>query len=281
MSGDERDDKRDALWESEARGEIQAILETIAFDEGDGKVYVSGPWGYKGDEAYEEFESADALRDFLVEVGDQAMTANAPYEDGEPVFDMDSSDIVDEELSGTGAYEFFESKNLVVQPEQLLAQVPAPQVASGELVVKEVSEELIKYLAKHPEKMRSMAPRKFEELVAELFRDMGYQVELTAPSKDGGRDILALRKDAATTLLTQVECKRYAAHRSVGVGLVRALHGVVSADQASHGIIATTTFFTKGAKQFAAKLPHRLSLKDFNAVVEWLKNYKKGEVVGR
>ena len=49
----------------------------------------------------------------------------------------------------------------------------------------------------------------------------------------------------------------------------------MSAEQASHGIIATTTFFTKGAKQFAANLQHRLSLRDFNAVVEWLRNYKK------
>jgi hypothetical protein len=34
-------------------------------------------------------------------------------------------------------------------------------------------------LAKHPEKMQDLTPRKFEELVAALFRAKGYDVELT------------------------------------------------------------------------------------------------------
>jgi hypothetical protein len=43
----------------------------------------------------------------------------------------------------------------------------------------EIDDELIKYLAQHPEGMHDMAPRKFEELVAAIFRAKGYTVELT------------------------------------------------------------------------------------------------------
>ena len=203
------EDERDAFYESEARTDIQHLLENITFDEADGKVFVSGPWGHEGREAYQEFDSADALRDFLVKFGDEVMTAKGRTEGGEPVFEMDSSDIVDEELAGTGVYEFFESKNLVVPPDELLVQVPAPEVALGEVVVKEVSDELIKYLAKHPDKMRSMAPRKFEGTRGRVVSRHGGTRSNSRPRpRMAGGTSSRSGKDAATTLLTHVERKR-------------------------------------------------------------------------
>jgi restriction system protein len=56
---------------------------------------------------------------------------------------------------------------------------------------------------------------------------------------------------------------------------VRQLFGVISGEQASHGVIATTTFFTNGARQEEMKFRHRLSLRDYNDVIMWLRNYKK------
>ena len=47
----------------------------------------------------------------------------------------------------------------------------------------------------HPELMRNLSPRKFEELVAELFSDMGYEVVLTPATRDGGFDFKAFRKE--------------------------------------------------------------------------------------
>jgi len=42
--------------------------------------------------------------------------------------------------------------------------------------LEEVNDLLINYLAAHPELMKDVHPRRFEELVAELFRRMGYEV---------------------------------------------------------------------------------------------------------
>lgn len=270
------DDESDYVpGETEARRVVRSIIEALSKDVEDGRVLVSGFGDRQNEDAVLEFNNIDQLRSWLVEVGDEQIGANVPFEGGEPVFgDIDSSDIVDELLVDAGLYDFFDQNQLIRSPQQLLAEASDSAVAQGEVVVGTVWGELIAYLTKHPEKMTELSPRKFEELVAELFKDMGYEVELTAASKDGGRDILALRKDAATTLMTHIECKRYAQHLRIGVGVVRALYGVVSAENASHGVVAATTFFTKGAKQFAAPFKHRLSLSDFDKVVSWLKSYQ-------
>jgi restriction system protein len=93
---------------------------------------------------------------------------------------------------------------------------------------------------------------------------------LTPPSKDGGKDIYAARKDHLGAFLYIVECKRYAPKRPVGVGLVRQLHGVVQAEQATAGILATTSFFTRGAKEFQETVSFQISLKDYLGIKEWL-----------
>ena len=73
----------------------------------------------------------------------------------------------------------------------------------------EINDELIKYLAQHPEKMHDMAPRKFEELVAAIFRAKGYTVELTPATRDGGFDVRAFHRNDIGLFLTLIECKRY------------------------------------------------------------------------
>ncbi len=136
-----------------------------------------------------------------------------------------------------------------------------------------VNEELIKYLADHPQQLYSLNSRKFEELVEAIFRDFGYDVVLTPKSKDGGVDIRAMRKDSVGTLLYLIECKRYAADRPVGLEIVRGLYGIAATQHASCGLIVTTSHFTRGAKEEADKIKYQMSLRDYNDLVGWLKRY--------
>lgn len=144
-----------------------------------------------------------------------------------------------------------------------------------EVDIQNVNEELIRFLAKHPERMYQLSPDSFEDLVAELFRDMGYEVSLTPRTKDGGKDVKAFRKEPFGTILTLVECKRYSPDRKVGVGIVRALYGVVHLEGASHGVIATTAFFTRDAKEMVEQVPFRLSLRDYDHIASWCRTYKR------
>ena len=139
----------------------------------------------------------------------------------------------------------------------------------------EINEELIRYLAQHPEYMRYLNPRKFEELIAELFKDKGYEVTLTPKTKDGGKDIIALYKSSFGHQLYIIECKRYKETNKVGVEVVRSLYGVKTAENYNQAIVATTSTFTKDAIDFVKPLKFQLDLKDFSDIQEWIKNYKK------
>jgi Restriction endonuclease len=57
-----------------------------------------------------------------------------------------------------------------------------------------VDDELIRFFKNHPQRMYELDPRRFEELVAAILQDLGYNVELTAQSADGGIDIIATQK---------------------------------------------------------------------------------------
>jgi restriction system protein len=83
--------------------------------------------------------------------------------------------------------------------------------------------------------------------------------------------MIAVRKEALTGDATYlVECKWYSEEHRVGVGVVRSLFGVVMDEGATKGIVATTSFFTRGAEAFEEKNANRLSLSDYNRVLEWL-----------
>jgi hypothetical protein len=138
-----------------------------------------------------------------------------------------------------------------------------------------VNEALIRYLAEHPPGLYELEPRRFEELIAELFRDLGYEVLLTPRTRDGGIDIRAIRKDSVGTLLYLIECKRYRAARPVGVEMVRSLYGVTLAERASCGVLATTSRFTKDAQEFADRFRFQLSLRDYADLVQWLQQYPR------
>lgn len=138
----------------------------------------------------------------------------------------------------------------------------------------EINDELIALLKQEPHLMYELAPRKFEILIAHLLADMGYDVELTPETRDGGRDILAVFRLPAGEVLTIVECKKYREDRKVGVDIVeRFLFAIDRRDNASCGLIATTSSFTLDARDMESEYKWRLGLRDFDAIRNWLADY--------
>jgi len=136
----------------------------------------------------------------------------------------------------------------------------------------DVELEMIEHFQKHPEEMYEMPPRKFEELVAAIFKNHGFRVELTPATRDGGVDIIAVEDSIITgESVHLVECKRYAANQHVGIGIVQRLLGVVTQMQATKGILVTTSYFTVDAIEAALNTKHVLTLRDYDVLVDWLK----------
>jgi len=132
-----------------------------------------------------------------------------------------------------------------------------------EIRFKAFSAELLAKIEADPDIMRQLSPRAFEEFVASLYERHGFHVELTPQSADGGVDLYAVRYEPYGRCLTIVDCKRYAVHRPVQVGLVRHLRGVIEDKGASVGVLATTSTFTKGARKFQEAHGYRIGLQDW------------------
>ena len=133
-----------------------------------------------------------------------------------------------------------------------------------------VSDELLKYLARHPEALRTLGWRKFEEVVARLLEKSGFTARVQAGSKDDGIDIIAVQhEDVLADLVLLVQCKQV--ERNVGVRVVRELYGVTNQRNASMGMLVTTASFTQPAHEFQRPVSARLSLRGYDRLRNWLK----------
>lgn len=157
-------------------------------------------------------------------------------------------------------------------PQLLRSEVVLPTL---DLQVKNVSDALIALLCENPNLMRDLRPRQFEELLAALYEREGFDVELTQETRDGGVDLYLVRHESFGRVLTLVDAKRYRADRPVGVGAVRKLFGSVETKNASMGIIATTSFFSRPAQRLQEEIPFRLGLQDFRDVHRMLRQAGK------
>ncbi len=153
------------------------------------------------------------------------------------------------------------------QSAEQTIQIVKPKLISA-------TDEIIRNLKLRPEDIYDLPPRKFEELLAALLENLGWKVQLTPASCDGGCDILAYLETDLANLLCLVEAKRYRADRPVGVELIRTLYGTLNDHQASSALLVTTSHFTKGAKDFRSRHAYEINLKDFHDIQQWIAKYK-------
>jgi restriction endonuclease Mrr len=137
----------------------------------------------------------------------------------------------------------------------------------------DINGKLKSYLAKHPEKLYDLSPRKFEELIADILKDFGFDVELTQATRDGGKDIYAYIKNQVTSFLTFVECKRWSPTKPVGIEIVQRLYGVQQINKANKGMIVTTSYFSRPAIEESKRYENLMDLNDYNDIKKWLNRY--------
>lgn len=135
-----------------------------------------------------------------------------------------------------------------------------------------INDAVLKYLSENPQTLYQLTSRKFEEVMAEIYNRLGYKVELTKATRDGGKDIILRKPDILGDFIYYVECKRYSANNPVGVGIVREFSGVINMDRINGGIIATTSYFTKGARELILdnNLNFQIKLHDYDKIKGFL-----------
>jgi len=266
------------LWEDEARTIVTQLLKQAEFDDVRGTLWMPDYNVDKRDLGI-EFHSLEGLSKYLSDSYDAVWHTYVPFEKGNPVFEGDSTGYVSDTLVDRPQFESFFDRHAAATEETIVTadQLLLPNAEASRVVrisMEETNAELVKYLAANPEKMRELSPRKFEELVADMWRNQGFDVTLTNRTRDGGMDVIAVQKSGVGTLMFIVECKRYAAHNKVGVEVVRGLYGVVEQKRATQGIIATTSYFTKGVTDFRNDIPYRIGLADFDQLKSQIQEWK-------
>jgi restriction system protein len=160
----------------------------------------------------------------------------------------------------------YEASEGLLSSEGGILPVTAARIVSA-------SEELVERLKRRPEAVHELTPRQFEELLAQLLRRMGWEVELTPQTRDGGKDLLAYMDTDVGRLLCLVEAKKYRRDRKVGIGLVRELYGTLCDHQATSAMLVTTSSFTDDARAFQKRHQYHLALRDYGDIAGWIRRH--------
>lgn len=94
----------------------------------------------------------------------------------------------------------------------------------------------------------SLHPRLFEETVASVFKDQGFDVVVTSYANDGGIDAILTKEDERVG----VQVKRYRA--AIEVEQIRSLTGALVLHGMTKGVFVTTSRFRSGAVRASAEL---------------------------
>ena len=138
---------------------------------------------------------------------------------------------------------------------------------------------VIATIADRPGLTGSVRPRDFEEVIARIFSEQGVEVELTASTRDGGRDIICTaHQEDGTEKRTAIEVKRYTATTKITFSKITSFVGANILDYRNL-IYVTTSSYTRPVEGYAARVRaypgvDSLELKELSHIVEWAKAHK-------
>jgi restriction endonuclease Mrr len=145
-------------------------------------------------------------------------------------------------------------------------------------IVRESMARLAKIIAENPLALYSIEWRELEKIMAEVFSGIGFEVELTPPSKDKGRDIILNLKlnDGERSYL--VELKHWLSESKVGGKPVRQFVNVVVNESRSGGIFLSTLGYTKNAFHAITEVERRkVKFGDKEKIVSLCRTYEKSQ----
>ena len=139
--------------------------------------------------------------------------------------------------------------------------------------------EIVRLISRDTSALFTIPWDKMEELIAGAYVKAGYSVTLTPRSGDLGRDVIAEKPEVGRIRLLE-SVKAYKAGHLVQHDDVRALIGVMSLDDATHGVVTTTSDFAPGItndRLIKKALAKNLELRNGAQLIPFLESIAKGE----
>ncbi|MFD8246945.1 restriction endonuclease [Nocardia sp. NPDC059691] len=114
-------------------------------------------------------------------------------------------------------------------------------------VIRRVSEEFAKIVARDPSELDALEWRDLERMMATVLDGLGFSAELTPGSKDGGKDIVVELNTESGPKTYIVELKHWRSGKRVGDSSVREFVKVVARERRDAGLFLSTYGFTENA----------------------------------
>lgn len=142
----------------------------------------------------------------------------------------------------------------------------APQDTTPEEAIQQAEQVIAATLrAQLLDRIYELSPAFFESLVVDLIVAMGYGgsrqsvVQRLGKSGDEGIDGV-VNEDPLGLDVVYVQAKRYAIENTIGRDRIQQFAGALVGQGATKGVFVTTSSFTKGAVDYAQKVPQRIIL---------------------
>lgn len=177
-----------------------------------------------------------------------------------------------------------EEQQLIYRNQVIIEEIEKPSLILSEAPkiitdIRVVNKRILDKIGRQPKAIYQLSPRQFEIMVAELFEERGYTVELTKQTRDGGKDLIILDRSDIGNFLIYAECKQHAPNRPVGVSVVSDLVGRMAADRATAGMVITSSYFSPEAKTFQSKFENQMKLIDFIKLSSMITNDPVGKII--
>lgn len=170
-------------------------------------------------------------------------------------------------ISATGNYSYYEKQyiNRIDPPRLELLDIPSvKQWASKikaefdddevEVILRYVSDRFARLIAKYPQQLRYLEWRDLERMLAEIFEGIGYNVELTPPLKDGGKDLVLECRIYGKVMSYIVEVKHWQCGKKVGQRYLRDFIDVIVRENRDGGLFLSTSGYSENFAESLTQL---------------------------
>ena len=146
------------------------------------------------------------------------------------------------------------------------------------ILMQNLSRKCAELIAENEDALNQFEWRDMERIMAEVFDGLGFEAELTAGSKDGGKDIVLTWSVAGQKSKYYVEIKHWRSSTKVGSSAVQDLLNVVVSEKIDGGLFLSTYGYTANAfEQLTTIDREKLRFGDKDKIVKLCKTYVKAK----
>lgn len=149
-------------------------------------------------------------------------------------------------------------------------------LSSVEILMKAVSHQLAKMVAKNPMALFNIEWRQLERLLKDIFEESGFDAVLTPSSKDGGKDIILECTHYDTKKSYILEIKHWCSQQKVGYKLIKNFIEVIINEKREKGIFVSTFGYTNNAFELLTEVERKVvKFSDKNKIINLCSRYAR------